>query len=175
MKLFSSLIIPALLLLIGFVMTKRKNAYDAFLRGAKEGMKTTVSILPVMILLMTGLSMLTASGAADLLSKALSPICSPLGIPLDILPLALTRPVSGSAASASYADLIERCGADSFPGLVASVLMGSSDTMVYVITVYFGATRAKGTRYAFPVAALIGILCLFLSSAVVRLFFTYNA
>lgn len=171
MKLLSSLIIPLILLLVGAVMMRRRGAYDSFLRGAKEGMRTSASLLPVMILLMTGLSMLTASGATELLSGAVSPVCERIGIPAEILPLVLTRPVSGSAASASFAELLEKYGADSFPGLAASVLMGSSDTMVYVITVYFGATRAKSTRHAFPVAAAVSILCLFLSAAMVRLFF----
>lgn len=171
MKLFSSLVIPVILVFVGRVMMRRGEAYNSFLRGAKEGMRTSASLLPVMILLMTALSMFSASGAAELLSGALSPACAKVGIPSEILPLVLTRPFSGSAASASYADLLDRYGADSFPGLVASVLMGSSDTMVYVITVYFGATRVKSTRHAFPVAAAVSILCLFLSAAAVRLIF----
>lgn len=172
MSTVSSLIIPLVVIAVGFIMFRRPSAFDSFIRGAKDGMRTTASILPVMIALMASLSMFTASGAAELIVNAASPVCEALGVPVEILPLAVTRPVSGSAASASFAALLEEAGADSLAGLTASVLMGSSDTLVYVIAMYFGKTRVKSAARAFAIAGASAVLCLFLSSFLVRLFFT---
>lgn len=171
MTYISSLIIPVVILAVGLIMFRRKEAFDSFVEGAGSGIRTTVGLLPTMIALMVALSMFSASGAVEMISEFMAPVCSFLGIPPEILPLVITRPVSGSASSAAFAELIERCGPDSIAGLTASVIMGSSDTMIYVIAVYFGRTRARGTRHAFPVALSVSLLCLFLSAALVRIFF----
>lgn len=167
----SSLIIPLVILCVGIVMFRKKTAFDSFVTGAKSGIATTVNLLPTMIALMVALSMFSASGAVDVIANAAAPVCSALGIPSEILPLVITKPVSGSASSATYADLISKYGPDSLAGLAASIIMGSSDTMIYVIAVYFGRTRAKGSRHAFPVAAAAAVLCVFLSALLARLFF----
>ena len=172
MTYFSSLIIPLIILAVGGVMFRKKTSFDSFISGAKSGIRTTVDLLPTMIALMVALSMFSASGAVEMISSAAAPVCNFLGIPAEILPLVITRPVSGSAASATYADLIGKYGPDSFAGITASIIMGSSDTMIYVIAVYFGKTRVKGTRHAFPVAAAVSVLCVFLSALLARLFFT---
>lgn len=169
--------LPALLvpLLLGAVAlplaSSKKDFFAAFRAGAEEGLRTTVGLIPSLVLLLTALSMLSASGFVDVLGAWLSPVFEALGIPVEILPLALTRPFSGSAATASYAELIGRVGADSFPGLCASVLMGSSDTAVYVVSVYFSGAGVRKTRHAMPAALLTALFCLVLSALLCRVFF----
>ena len=178
----SGAVMPLVLLLAAIPMlSRRRDYFSHFLAGAREGMETAVRLLPTMIARVTALSMLRASGAVQIVTDALGGAAAAVGIPAEILPLVVTRPVSGSASTAAFADLLQAVGADSFPAFVASVIMGSSDTMIYIITVYFSGTGVGGrppvrhTRHAFPVAAAAMLLCLFLSSAVSRLFFGAGA
>lgn len=171
-------IMPAVLLLAALPMLRRRRDFFAvFIEGAREGLSAAVRLLPTMIALMTALFLFQASGAVTFLTDALGGVAERLGVPSELLPLLITRPVSGSASTAAYAALLERVGADSFPAFCATVLMGSSDTLIYVIAVYFSGTAAGGeppvrrTRYAFFAAAAVMLLCVFLSAAVSRMFF----
>ena len=175
----SAWVIPLVVLLAALPMLSRKKDYfAAFVAGAKNGLAAAVRLLPVMVALMTALSMLEASGALTHLSAWLARPAAALGIPAELIPLLLTRPVSGSASTAAYASLLDRYGPDSFVCLCASVLMGSSDTLIYILSVYFSGTAitpgggVRKTRHAFPVAILVMLLCVFLSCAVTRLFFS---
>ena len=152
-------------------MCRDPYSFDAFTRGARLGIKTTVSLLPTMTALMVSLAMFSASGAPELLVSVALPVCERIGIPPEILPLAVTRPISGSAATASFSELLSTYGADSLPSVAAAILMGSSDTMVYVISVYFSATRVKKAGRAFLISGAVSLLCLVLSSALARIFF----
>lgn len=169
----SSLIIPVVILAFALLLFRDKNEYfNSFLEGAMQGLKTTVNLIPTMVLLLVALSMLSASGATAALTKLLAPIGEKIGVPSEILPLLLTRPVSGSAANAAYTKLLGETGADSFPSFAASVIMGSSDTLIYVISVYFsGAVGVKNTRHAFPVALCVMLFCIFFSCFIARLFY----
>ena len=178
-EILSGAIMPCVLLLAAIPMlSKKRDFFARFTEGAREGLTSAVRLLPTMIALCVALAMFRASGAVDLLTKALGGAAARLGIPAEILPLLVTRPVSGSASTAAYADLLASVGADSFAALCASVLMGSSDTLVYVITVYFSGTAIGGkppvrrTRHAFFTAACVMIFCVFLACAVSRLFFS---
>lgn len=169
----SSLVIPLILLAVAFFLAKggKSDYLGAFARGASEGLRTTVGLVPTMVLLMTGLSMLTASGALEIISDFLSPLGEKIGVPAEIIPLIITRPVSGSAANASFAALLDTAGADSFAAFAASVIMGSSDTVIYIISVYFsGASHVKKTRHAVPIAILIMLFCVFFSCFIARMF-----
>lgn len=175
----SAWVIPTVVLLAALPMLSRKKDYfTAFVTGAKNGLAGAVRLLPVMIALMTALSMLEASGALTYLSRMLARPAAALGIPAELIPLLLTRPVSGSASTAAYASLLDQYGPDSFVCLCASVLMGSSDTLIYILSVYFSGTAitpgggVRKTRHAFPVAILVMLICIFLSCAVTRLFFS---
>lgn len=178
----SGAVMPAILLLTAIPMlSRRRDYFSAFTAGAKEGLAAAVRLLPTMIALMTALAMFRASGAAELLTASLGDAAAAVGIPREILPLVITRPVSGSASTAAYADLLSAVGPDSFAAFAASVLLGSSDTLLYIVTVYFSGTALPGrppvkhTRHAFPVACAVMLLCIFLSAAVSRLFFASNA
>ena len=144
------------LLLFATVMTLRKqeNAYALLLQGGAEGLKLLVSIVPTLVVLLTAVHMLQASGATELLSRTLSPVFSFFGIPAEAAMLVLIRPISGSAALAVGADLMARYGPDSQIGRTVAVMLGSTETTFYTISVYFGAAGIKKTRYTIP-AALI--------------------
>jgi spore maturation protein B len=172
MEFFSALIIPVIVLSAGLIMLiGGSRFFDSFITGAKTGLNTAVNLLPALAALVTAVSMLNASGALDFISSLIAPFAAALGIPDGLLPLLITRPVSGSAATAVYSSLLETYGPDSFEALCASVIMGSSDTLIYVITVYFSAAGVKKTRYAFLAALAVMLFCIFLSCFVCRLFF----
>ncbi len=167
----SSLAVPAVILLFCFCLVRwRGSAYESFMKGAKDGLKTSLGVFPVMTLLIVSLSMFSASGAAEMISSFLSPVCSRLGVPEGIIPLVVMRPFSGSASTAAYSALLDKFGADSFESFAASVIMGSGDTLVYVISVYYSAVKAKKSGYVFPVSAFVALFAVFFGCTLARLF-----
>lgn len=172
MSQISALMMPLAAALIGCIMLFGKRDYfSAFTRGAAEGLKTAVGLLPTLCALLTAIAMLNASGAVDAAAYLLSPLFSQLGVPAELLPLLLTRPFSGSASTAAFTDLLNRVGADSFTGLCASVIFGSSDTLFYVITVYSSAAGFRRTRGAVPCGLAVMFFCIFFSCFLCRLWF----
>ena len=168
----SSLILPIIILVFSIMLlVSKRNLIDGFFIGAKEGIKSTVNLIPNLCLLTVAISMLSSSGALDIISKILYPVFDFLKIPKDILPLIITRPLSFGASVAAYENLIERCGIDSIETICASIIMASSDTTLYVISVYFSATSIKKTRYTIPIALTVSILSIFLSCVLGRLLF----
>lgn len=150
---------------------KGVDVYAALVQGAGEGLATTLRILPPLVGLMTAVYMLRASGALELLSGVLAPLTGKLGLPSELLPLMMLRPVSGSAALGVGAELIGRYGPDSTLGRMAAVMLGSTETTFYTVAVYFGAVGVNRTRYAVP-AALCADLVGFLAAVwAVRLLF----
>lgn len=165
-------IVPLLLFLTAsLALRRRENAYDILLQGASEGLKLLSSILPALILLLTAVHMLRASGAAELLSTLLSPAFSFFGIPPETAMLVLIRPISGSAALAVGAELMAQYGVDSPIGRTAAVMLGSTETTFYTISVYFGAAGIQKTRYTIPAALFADFVGFFMASLTVRLFF----
>lgn len=151
-------IVPLILLFSAIAGLRRKeNVYDLLLHGAEEGLSLVISLIPALILLLTSVSMLRASGAVEILSQLLTPIFQFFGIPKETALLVLIRPLSGSAALAVGAELMATYGADSLIGRTAAIMLGSTETTFYTISVYFGAAGIKKTRYAIP-AALIADL-----------------
>lgn len=158
-------IVPLLLLIISLVALKKKeNSYDLMLSGAAEGLKLLSSLIPTLILLLTAVTMLRASGAIELLSRFFSPVFSFFGIPPETAILVLIRPISGSAALAVGADLIAQYGVDSLIGRTVAVMLGSTETTFYTVSVYFGAAGIRKTKYTIP-AALIADLTGFLTAS----------
>ena len=155
-------LIPLLMGAIGVCMLFGKRPYfEDFVTGARSGLETAVRLCPTLVALLVAVGMLRASGALETVGAWLAAPLGMLGVPSELLPLLLTRPFSGSAATASFSALLDEVGADSLAGLCASVIMGSSDTVVYVITLYFSSVGVKKTRYALPVALLISLFCTF--------------
>lgn len=153
-------------------MARGKNSFDVFIKGASEGIKTTFSLIPTLTALVCALTMFRASGADKILTDIVSPVLTFLGIPPEVIPLAVTRPVSGSASTAAFSTLLEQTGADSLPAVCAAILMGSSDTLIYVMGVYFSRTHVKHAGRALAIGALSAVLCLFLSATLARIFFS---
>ena len=151
---------------------KKENAYDVLTDGAREGFQMLKTIAPSLVVLLSAVGMLRASGALEALSVLLSPVLQVLGIPAETVLLMLVRPISGSAALAIGAELIAAHGPDSPVGRTAAVMLGSTETTFYTISVYFGAWGIQKTRYAVP-AALIADLTGFLAASwTVRLFYS---
>ena len=155
-----------LLLLAGacFALYRGVDVYDALLTGGREGLKLTGRVLPALVALLAAVELLRQSGAMDALSNLLAPAARLFGIPPETLPLVLVRPLSGSAALAVGADLMAVHGPDSPVGRTAAVMLGSTETTFYTISVYFSAAGIRRTRWAVP-AALIADLTGFVVSA----------
>ena len=168
----SSLVVPVLLAAVAAVgLGKRVDVYSALTHGAEEGLTVLLRVIPALVGLLTAVSMFRASGAMEWLSVLCAPVLERLGIPPEVTPLMLVRPVSGSGALAVGTDLMTTYGPDSYIGRVAAVMLGSTETTFYTIAVYFGSAGIHKTRHTIP-AALAADLTGFIASAfAVRLFF----
>ena len=150
---------------------RRVDVYTALVQGAGDGLEVLMRILPSLVGLLTAVYMLRASGALDLAAQALTPLLDRIGLPGELLPLMLVRPISGSAALGVGADIIQTYGPDSEVGRVAAVMLGSTETTFYTVAVYFGAAGIKKTRYAIPAALCADFVGFCAAALAVRLFF----
>ncbi|HAE92171.1 MAG TPA: spore maturation protein, partial [Tissierella sp.] len=139
--------------------------------SVKEGFTTAVRIIPFLVAMLVAIGVFRASGAMDLLTKALSPITNLIGMPGEILPMAFMRPLSGGGAEGIMTDLITTHGPESLIGRMAAVMMGSTETTFYVLSVYFGSVSVKKQRHALPVGLLADLAGLITAVLVTRLFF----
>ena len=146
-----------MLAVVGLILVRGMrsgNAYDAFLRGAKRGMDTALQLLPALCAMMLMLSLMDASGLTALLSRLLRPVTGLMNLPEETAPLLILRPLSGSGSLAAMKDIFTQCGVDSRAGRAASVLMGSSETIFYTMTVYLAATNVRRLPWALPVSLI---------------------
>lgn len=155
---FSNLAIPLIILIILlFGIIEKKNVFDIFLDGAKEGINIAISIFPTLVGLFVAIGALRCSGILDFLINLISPFLGILRVPQEIVPLALLRPISGSASIAIGTDIMKQYGVDSKIGLIVSTIMGSTETTLYTIAIYSSSIGIKKTRFVLW-AALIGDL-----------------
>ena len=165
-------IVPLLLLTACTVALRRKeNAYNLLLEGAEDGLKLLFGLVPTLILLLTAVTMLRASGAVEALSHLCAPFFRFFGIPPETAILVLIRPISGSAALAVGTDLMAHYGVDSLIGRTAAVMLGSTETTFYTISVYFGAAGIHKTRYTILAALIADFTGFLMASLTVRLFY----
>jgi spore maturation protein B len=161
-------------LLVGFPLYglyKGVRVYEVFVEGAKEGFEVAVTIIPYLIAILFAIGMFRASGAMDFLVDLLDPVLSLIGIPAEVLPMGLIRPLTGSGSAGLVADMINQYGEDSLVVKMVATMFGSTETTFYVIAVYFGAVNIRNTRHAVP-AGLFADLVGFLASVyVVKLLF----
>ncbi|MBA2173824.1 spore maturation protein [Halobacillus locisalis] len=154
--------IPGIILLVLAMATwKRVPAYEVFVEGSKEGIQIAISLLPFLLGMMVSIAIFQASGAMGAILKVFEPLMQAIGVPEEILPLAFIRPISGTAALSMTTELIRTFGPDSLIGQLASTMQGSTDTTLYIITVYFGAVGIKRMGDALKVgllADLVGII-----------------
>ena len=164
-------IVPLLLLIASaLALRKKENSYELLLSGASEGLKLLLTLVPTLILLLTAVTMLRASGAMELIGSFLAPAFQFFGIPPETALLVLIRPISGSAALAVGADLMAQYGVDSLIGRTAAIMLGSTETTFYTVSVYFGAAGIKKTRYTIPAALIADFTGFFMASLTAKLF-----
>lgn len=164
-------IVPCLIFFIlAYGVATGTNVYSALMDGAKQGLRVVADIFPPVLIMLTVIAMVRASGAIDLIANSLAPVLAPFGIPADCLPLALLRPFSGGGALSVGSEVIQQAGPDSLAGRIAAVMLGSSETSFYTIAVYSAYIKMKNTRYIVP-AALSADLAAFIASAVAVRFF----
>lgn len=162
------------LIIIGFPLYglfKRVPVYEEFVTGAKDGFQTAVNIIPYLVAILFAIAMFRASGAMDLFVNGLRPILGPLGWPPEVLPMMITRPLTGSGSAGIMLDLINRYGSDSLIVKTAATMFGSTETTFYVVAVYFGAVNIKKTRHAVPAGLIADISAMFFAVYVVRWLF----
>lgn len=164
--------IPALIAFIPLYAAYRKvPVYESFVEGAKDGFGTAVGLIPHLVGMMTAISMFRASGAMEMLLSFARPVFEWLGVPSEVVPLGLLRPITGAGSLAYTTDLIKTHGADSMIGRIASTIQGSTDTTLYVLTVYFGAVGIRRTRYALKVGLFSDLVGFVAAIAVCMLVF----
>lgn len=158
----SNLIVPVMILgIVTYGILMKVNVYDEFIKGAKKGFGTVIKIMPTLIGLMVGVGILRASGFLDFLAKIIGKVTSYIGFPSQLVPLAIVRMFSSSAATGLAIDLFKEYGTDSRIGLIASIMMSCTETIFYTMSVYFMTAKIKKTRYTLPgalIATLAGII-----------------
>lgn len=170
--LLSTWLIPLLLAFILIVATIRKiPTYETFTEGAKEGFSLAVSLIPFLVGMLVAISVFRASGALEFLISFIAPALDFIGVPKEIVPLAIMRPISGTGALGMTGNLIATYGPDSFIGRLASTIQGSTDTTLYILTVYFGAVGIKKIGYALKVGLLSDLVSIIASIIIVTLVF----
>lgn len=169
MNTFSKLVIPLFVVFVifyGFI--KKVNLYDSFLEGAKDGLSISFNIFPNVMAMVFAINIFLDSNFVYEVLSIFKPLLNYINIPLDILPMAILRPISGTATLAIMNDIFTNFGPDSYAGRLASVLQGCTDTTIYVLALYFGSVGVKKIRYSLGVgliADLIGIVIAFILTA----------
>lgn len=157
LKTAAGLIVPSLIIaLVIYALAKKVNIYKAFIEGAGEALPQLVSLLPSLAAMLAAINVLRASGALDLMVNTAAPLLNRFGVSGELAPLIVLRPFSGSASLAMMRDVMIKCGADSAEGRAATVIVGSTETIFYTMTVYFGAAGVTKTRHALPAALIAG-------------------
>lgn len=168
----SNAALPAFVMIILiFGLIKRVDVYDAFVKGARSGISTVFRILPYVVGMIFAVDIFRVSGCFDYLSSLLSPVVSGIGIPAELIPLSIMRPFSGGASMGMLAGMLTRFGADSFLGRVSCTFMGSSETLFYTVSLYFGSVGITKTRYVIPVALITDFFGLIISCLLCKLLF----
>ena len=167
----SLLILPFMILAIfTLAVIKKVPVYEEFIEGAKDGFKVSISIIPYLVAIMVGVAMFKASGAIDMLKLWIGNI-----VPSEIVPIMITRSLSGSATLGIFSDIANSLGPDSYVTKLAAVMVGSSETTFYVLSVYFGAVGIKKFRYAILTGIIADITGIVMAIWVARLFFLANS
>lgn len=158
-----------ILLIIVYGLIERNKVFDTFLDGAKEGIEIVFSIFPTLIGLFMAIGALRSSGILDLIVNFLTPILDAIHFPSEIMPLALIRPISGSASIAVATDIMKNYGVDSKIGIIASTIMGSTETTLYTIAIYTSAVGIKKTRFVLAAALIADMVGILVSVAICQI------
>lgn len=171
-EIFSNVAMPLMILVtIIYGVLERKKVFDIFLKGAEDGIKIVFNIFPTLVGLFVAIGALRSSGVIDLIVNFLTPVFNIFKFPIEILPLALLRPISGSSTIAVATDIMKKYGVDSNIGLIASVIMGSTETTLYTIAVYTSSVGIKNTRFVLWAALTADFVGIVTSIIVCKLMF----
>ena len=179
MQKYSSFAANAILMtvILGFIIAgvrKKINVYDSFIEGAKEGFKTAVMIIPYLVAILVAIGMFRASGAMSVITGGVAWLVEAMGFDtswVEALPTALMKPLSGTGSRGLMVDVINTFGVDSLPARIAGCVQGSTDTMFYILAVYFGSVGVTKTRYAVPFALFADVVGSIAGIAVAYFFF----
>ena len=167
-----NMLIPIVVFMIIIVaITKKVNVYDEFIEGAKEGLGMGISIFPYLIGMIFGINILLKSEILNHLFVFLKPVFDIIKIPVEVLPMAIIRPISGNASFAVMIDMIKTYGVDSYFGRIVAVMQGATDTTIYVISLYFGSIGIKKIRYALKAGLFADLVTLIMSVLLISIFF----
>lgn len=166
-------IIPLIILfVICYGMIKNIKVYDCFVEGAKEGLTVCYKIFPYLLAMIVAVSVFRESRALDFIMLMLSPVVKLIGLPSELIPLVLVKPLSGSGALGIYMELIKNYGPDTYIGRVASIIMGSTETIFYTITIYFGAVGIKKIRHTLWAAIMADLVAIIMAVTLARAMFS---
>lgn len=169
-NIISNLAMPMMIFIIVLMGVKEKvNVFDTFLKGAKEGVEIAVKLFPTLIGLFLAIGMLRDSGIISKITEILNPIISVINVPTEIMPLALLRPISGSASIAVATDIMKQNGVDTLIGNIASTIMGSTETTFYTIAIYTSVVGIKKIRFVLLAALAADIAGMIASVAICRI------
>lgn len=166
----SNIAMPLIIFIIIFSgLNEKKKVFDLFLKGAKEGIQIVIKIFPTLIGLFLAIVMLKNSGTIDFMIKIINPIINTFQVPSEILPLAILRPISGSGSIAIATEIMKSFGVDSNLGLIASVIMGSTETTIYTIAVYTSSVKVKDSRFVLWAALCADVVGMVVSVVICRI------
>lgn len=166
----SNLAMPMMILIIViYGVLEKVKIFDNFLEGAKEGIKITISIFPTLIGLFVAIGALRSSGILDLIINFITPLLNVINFPKEIMPLAMLRPISGSSSIAIATDIMKNYGVDSQIGIIASTIMGSTETTLYTIAIYTSCVKIKKIRFVLAVALMTDVIGILTSVVVCRI------
>lgn len=165
-------IIPLIVVtIIIYGIYKKVDIFDTFIDGVKEGMKLSINLFPTIFTMIIAITLITDSNIINYICNLLKPLFSRISFPTEVLPLALLRPISGSSSLVILNDILTKYGPDSFIGRLSSVMQGSTDTTIYIISMYFASIGIKKTRYSLTVGLLADLLSVIISFIMVNIFF----
>jgi len=170
--LISQLIIPVFILFaVVYGVAKRVRVYDSFVSGAKEGIAVVLKIFPYLLAIFIAVKSFQASGAFDFAKDLLRGLFTAFDVPIEVIAVALIKPLSGSASLGVFTDIVKTTGPDSLASMISAVIMGSAETTFYVLAVYLGTVGITKTRYLVPVCVLSDVVGIILAIGVVKFFF----
>jgi spore maturation protein B len=165
-------VIPIIILLItAYGMAKGVKVYECFVEGAKDGISICLKIFPYLLAMIVAVNIFRESKALDYLIIALTPLVNLIGLPGEIVPLILIKPLSGSGAIGVFTDILKQYGPDSYIGIIASIIMGGTETIFYTLTVYYGAVGIKKIRHTLWAAIMADLTAIIMAVAITRFLF----
>lgn len=159
------------IIIIGYGMIKGGKVYEWFIEGAKDGLKVCLNIFPYLLAMIVAVEIFKQASLLDILNNLIAPAAGLIGLPKELIPLILIKPLSGSGAVGIFTNIIQSYGPDSGIGLMASVIMGTTETIFYTVTVYFGAVKVKKVRHTVWAAIMADLVAIITAVTIVRLFF----